>query len=243
MGARAAGARSSWCCATSSGLTEPRGSAVRGASCTTRSSELESGLGARVRSSFEHEFQLLPAPGSDRQTAALPFSLEAQRRAEPFAANAIGALAEADLEPERFIAEYAEHQFEIPVAPTDGVAGADRAVLLREIVREVARREGTRASFAPLLDPAQAGNGVHIHFNLLDASGRSLLYDADAPAGLSELGGRFAAGVLRHASALSALSPPPARSPARACSRTAGVPGQSAWRSRTARRCCACRRC
>jgi glutamine synthetase len=170
--------------------------------------ELESELGARLSSSFEHEFQLLPAPGSDRQAAALPFSLEAQRRAEPFAANVMGAVAEANLAPERFIAEYADSQFEIPVAPTDGLAGADCAVLIREVVREVARREGTRASFAPLLDPAQAGNGVHIHLSLLDASGRSLLYDAAAPGSLSELGGRFAAGILRHASALSALTAP-----------------------------------
>jgi glutamine synthetase len=176
---------------------------------------LERELGARLRSSFEHEFQLLPAPTSDRLSAALPFSLDAQRRAEPFPANVMGALAEAELAPERFIAEFADHQFEIPVAPAEGAAGADRAVLLREVVREVARREGRRASFAPLLDPAQAGNGVHIHFSLLDMDGRSLLHDAARPAGLSELGGRFAAGILHHASALSALSAPSPVSSAR----------------------------
>jgi glutamine synthetase len=172
--------------------------------------ELERELGARLRSSFEHEFQLLGAPSSDKSAAAaaLPFSLEAQRRAEPFPVNVMGALAQAELAPERFIAEYADGQFEIPVAPAEGLAGADRAVLLREVVREVARREGIRASFVPLLDPAQAGNGVHIHLSLLDASGRSLLHDADRPAGLSELGGRFAAGVLHHARALSALTAP-----------------------------------
>jgi glutamine synthetase len=168
--------------------------------------ELELALGARLRCSFEHDFQLPTAPGSDRAPAALPFSLDAQRRAEPFASNVMGALAEAGLEPERFFAEYADRQFEIPVAPTDGLAAADRAVLLREVVREVARRDGTRASFAPLLDTAQAGNGVHIHLGLLDADGGSLLYDASRPAGLSEIGGRFAAGILRHASALSALT-------------------------------------
>jgi glutamine synthetase len=65
-----------------------------------------------------------------------------------------------------------------------------------------------RASFAPLLDPAQAGNGVHIHLNLLDAAGRSMLYDGGRPACLSEFGGRFAAGILKHARALSALTAP-----------------------------------
>ncbi len=163
--------------------------------------ELERELGARLLASFEHEFQLLlDAP------AALPFTLEAQRRVEPFPTSAMGALVDAGVEPERFFAEYAPHQFEIPVAAAEGVASADRSVVLREVVREIARRQGIRASFVPLLHPAQAGNGVHIHLSLLDASGNSLLYDAARPACLSELGERFAAGILRHARALSALT-------------------------------------
>ena len=163
--------------------------------------ELERELGARLLASFEHEFQLLlDFP------PALPFTLEEQRRVEPFPSRVMGALVAAGVEPERFFAEYAAHQFEVPVAAAEGMASADRAVVLREVVREVARREGMRASFAALLDPAQAGNGVHIHLNLLDASGSSLLYDATRPACLSELGGRFAAGILLHARALSALT-------------------------------------
>jgi glutamine synthetase len=172
--------------------------------------ELERELGGHVRASFEHEFQLLLDSPS-----ALPFSLEAQRRAEPFASRVMGALMEAGVEPERFFAEYAPHQFEIPIATAEGVASADRSVVLREVVREIARREGMRASFVPLLDPAQAGNGVHIHLNLLDAGGDSLLYDGARPAGLSELGERFAAGILLHAQALSALSAPSPVSSAR----------------------------
>jgi glutamine synthetase len=164
--------------------------------------ELEQELGARLHASFEHEFQLLlDAP------AALPFTLEEQRLLEPFPTLVMSALGEAGLEPERFFAEYAAHQLEIPVAGAEGIAGADRSVVLREVVREIARRQGMRASFTALLDPAQAGNGVHIHLSLLDASsGESLLYDATRPALLSELGASFAAGILRHARALSALT-------------------------------------
>jgi glutamine synthetase len=182
--------------------------------------ELERELGARLVASFEHEFQLLGPddPGrapqiADSQPAScysppstLPFSLQALRQAEPFPRHAMRALAQAGVEPERVFAEYAPHQFEIPVAVAEGLASADRAVVLREVVREVARRQGMRASFAPLLDPDQAGNGVHIHLSLLDASGNPLLYDAARPVCLSELGGRFAAGILRHARALSALT-------------------------------------
>ncbi|HTY97884.1 MAG TPA: glutamine synthetase family protein [Solirubrobacteraceae bacterium] len=162
---------------------------------------LEQELGARLRASFEHEFVL-----HEEQPAGLPFSLEAQRRVSPFPARVMGALDEAGVEPERFLAEFAGHQFEIPVAPAEGLAAADRSVVLKEVVREVARREGRRASFLPLLGPADTGNGVHIHLNLLDRDGAPMLYDGAAPACLSELAGAFAAGILRQARALCALS-------------------------------------
>jgi glutamine synthetase len=163
--------------------------------------ELETELGLRVRATFEHEFQLL---GGGR--VALPFSLEAQRLAEPFASRVFGALEAAGACPERFMAEFASHQFEVPVRSAVGMAGADRAVVVREVVREVARRSGTRASFAPLLDVREAGNGVHVHVSLLDAGGKPVLYDGARPGSLSELGASFAAGILEHADALTALT-------------------------------------
>lgn len=165
--------------------------------------ELEAEFGLRLSSSFEHEFQLLR-----EEAPALPFSLEAQRRAEPFAGRVMEALVHAGVQPERFLAEYAPHQYEVPVAAAEGLAGADRSVALREIVREVARWQGLRATFVPLLDPARPGNGVHIHLALRDARGRPVLYEAEAPAHMSELGMSFAAGILRHARALTALSAP-----------------------------------
>lgn len=172
--------------------------------------QLDAELGLRLLASFEHEFQLLAD-----EPAALPFSLEAQRRAKGFPVRAMRALEQAGAQPERFMPEYASHQFEIPVAAAEGVAAADRAVVLREVLREVARREGRRATFTPLLDPAEAGNGVHIHLSLLDAGGQGVLYDPSRPGALSELGGRFAAGIVRHARALTALTAPSPVSAAR----------------------------
>jgi glutamine synthetase len=172
--------------------------------------ELRSATGLSVVASFEHEFQLLGDSPS-----ALPFSLEAQRRAEPFPSQVMGALREAGAAPERFMPEYAAHQFEIPVAPADGLAAADRAVVLREVVREVARRNRVRATFTPLLDPAQAGNGVHIHISLLDDDGAAALYDSSRPGSLSGLGAGFAAGILAHADALTAICAPSPVSAAR----------------------------
>jgi glutamine synthetase len=198
--------------------------------------ELRDELGLSLLASFEHEFQLLgdpatrppgaiplppespsasqppappsPPPALPFQAPPLPFSLEALRRAEPFAAEVMGALAEAGVQPERVFAEFASHQLEIPVRPAAGLAAADRAVVFREVVREVARRQGLRATFTPLLSPAQAGNGVHIHLTLRDRAERAVLFDPTRPGCLSELGGQFAAGILLHARALTALTAP-----------------------------------
>ncbi|HUN78871.1 MAG TPA: glutamine synthetase family protein [Solirubrobacteraceae bacterium] len=174
--------------------------------------DLRAEVGARVQASFEHELQLPPAGGAPSQA---PFSLAALRAAEPFPALAMGALSEAAVAPERVFAEFAPHQFEIPVGAAEGVGSADRAVVLREVVREVARGLGLRATFTPLLDLEEPGNGVHIHLSVLDEAGEPLLYDPSRPAGLSELGGSFAAGILRHAGALVALTAPSPTSAAR----------------------------
>jgi glutamine synthetase len=165
--------------------------------------ELDREYGFRVVASFEHEFQLISdAPPSP------PFSLAAQRQFDPLGPELMNALLQGGVQPELFFAEYAAHQFEIPVTPAQGLASADRSVVLKEIVRDLARRHGARATFAPLLDPASAGNGVHIHLSLADGAGQPVLYDPDGPGCLSEVGERFAAGILSHAGALCALTAP-----------------------------------
>ena len=171
---------------------------------------LRTQAGLRVQASFEHELVL-----EDERPPAPAFSLEAQRLAEPFASSAMAALREAGAEPELFLPEYGAHQFEIPVAPCEGVAAADRSVIVKEVVREVARRLGRRASFAPLREASGIGTGAHIHLGLLDESGRPVAYDAARPARLSRVAGRFAAGILRHLPAVLALTAPSPHSYAR----------------------------
>jgi glutamine synthetase len=118
----------------------------------------------------------------------------------------MGALEQAGTFPERFVVERSANQFEVPIAPAEGVTAADRCVTFREVVREVARRHGGRATFVPILDPEGQGNGVHVHISLVNAEGRNLLYDPRARGNLSVLGGRFAAGILAHARGLTGLT-------------------------------------
>jgi glutamine synthetase len=167
---------------------------------------LKAATGLSVLASFEQEFQLLPA-----DPATLPghaFSFEALRQADPFAPRLMAAMEQAGVEPEMVLAEYGAHQFEVTCAPADALAAADRAVVIREIVREVARSLGRRASFAPKPARNGVGNGVHIHFSFVGPDGRPATYSADRPGGLSEPAGAFCAGVLRHLPAITAFSAP-----------------------------------
>jgi glutamine synthetase len=167
-------------------------------------SQLERETGFRLIASFEQEF-LLRGPTLQE---APGFSYEAQRLVEPFGSLVMAALGQAGLEPEMFLPEYGQGQFEIPCAPAGGVAAADRAAALREVVREVARTLGYRASFAPMADPEGVGNGVHVHMSLVDPEGRPVFYDPDRPGRLSAIAARFAAGILEHLPALCALTAP-----------------------------------
>jgi glutamine synthetase len=171
---------------------------------------LQRHAGVQINASFEHEL-VLEAPGPPPPA----FSLEAQRLAEPFGSQVMAALRDAGVEPEMFLPEYGDRQFEIPVAPAAGVSAADRSVVLKEVVREVARRLGRRVSFAPLHESEGVGTGAHIHISLVDEGGRSVGYDSARPGGLSLLAGRFAAGILHHLPAVLALTAPSPHSYAR----------------------------
>jgi glutamine synthetase len=166
--------------------------------------DLERKAGITLIASFEHEFQVF---GAD-WPAAPAFSLQALRRADPFGPAVMGALQAAGLHPEVFIAEYGRDQFEMPIAPAPGLVAADRAVVLREIVRELARNRSWRASFAPKTAVEGVGNGVHIHLSFQDAQGNPVAYDATKPGNVSTIAGAFVAGIMRHLPALVAFTAP-----------------------------------
>lgn len=164
--------------------------------------ELRDQFGLSVWASFEHEFTLTGTGGH------APFSWSAARAAEPFGTHLLALLQAAGLEPENWLPEYGPGQFEITLRPADGLRAADRAILLRELIRDLARHHDRVASFAPLRDPSGVGSGVHVHLSLRDANGRPTLFDPSRPGRLSPVGARFAAGILTHARALTAITAP-----------------------------------
>lgn len=164
---------------------------------------LEEEFGLRAEVSFEHEFMDLDVDDEHH-----PFSWRNFRAVEPIGSQLVTAMERSGLGPETWLAEYGRHQYEVTVLRTDPVTAADRAILTRDIVRDVFSADGHRTTFTPMVSPGQSGNGVHVHFGLLDPDGKNAMFDVSRPARLSELGGRFSAGVLKHAAALSAIFAP-----------------------------------
>ncbi len=168
--------------------------------------QLRDEFGLQFLAAVEHEFALL-RPGTP-----VPFSLDAARRAEPLLTTVIEAMDDAGLGPENILPEFGNNQIEVTHEPGVGVSAADRTVLAREIVREVARALDEDLTFAPVIGDGAGTNGAHIHFSLLDQSGRPRTEDADSPCGLTETAAHFAAGVMAHLPALTALAAPSAAS-------------------------------
>lgn len=177
-------------------------------SCCTRTlladalADLRAATGLSLLASFEHEFQVLGS-GLPKEHV---LSFAGLRRADGFASQVMSALEDAGIGPEVIISEYGEDQFEVTYSPVEGLAAADRAVALREIIREISRNLGWKASFAPKTAPLSVGNGVHIHFSLLDQDGKPATYDPSGPSGLSKAAGSFCAGVIKHLPALTVLT-------------------------------------
>lgn len=110
----------------------------------------------------------------------------------------MGALDSAGCDPEMVMPEYGVGQFEVTNGAALGVASADRAVILREVIRSVARARGEKACFAPVMAPGKVGNGVHVHFSLQGLDGNSVSYDPEGTSGMSRTFESFVAGIQRH---------------------------------------------
>ncbi len=95
-----------------------------------------------------------------------------------------------DIPAEAAISEAGMGQYEINlVHQLDPLKAADDAWLFKLLIRGLARRHGFAASFMAKPYAEHAGNGMHVHFSVLDEAGRNI-FDDRGPAGTA---------LLRHA--------------------------------------------
>ncbi|MFT7593589.1 MAG: glutamine synthetase [Paracoccaceae bacterium] len=72
------------------------------------------------------------------------------------------------------ISESGVGQFEINLNHQDALRAADDAWLFKALVRGLARCHGFAATFMAKPYPQDAGNGMHLHFSVLDGDGRNV---------------------------------------------------------------------
>ncbi|OWU82866.1 glutamine synthetase [Oceanicola sp. 22II-s10i] len=90
---------------------------------------------------------------------------------------------------ESAISEAGLGQFEINMTHRDAMAAADDVFLFKSAVKGLARKHGMAATFMAKPFAEDAGNGMHVHFSVLDAEGRNI-FDNGGPEGTE---------LLRHA--------------------------------------------
>ena len=170
---------------------------------------LETGL--ELKSAFELEFQFT----DDGIDYGPGFGLSGFREKKTFGGTYLAALRAAGVEPDSFLKEWGEQQYEVTMHPQIGVKAADHAVFMRELARATAQRSGEGLTFTPIRHPDGVGNGVHIHMSFVDGNGDQATYDPKGPGGLNDTARHFVAGILQHLPALVAFTAPSAVSYAR----------------------------
>jgi glutamine synthetase len=109
-----------------------------------------------------------------------------------------------------FDQECGKGQYEFDFHYTDALTTADRFIFLRLMAKEVAASLGAIATFMPKPFSNDFRSGAHFNMSLNDASGKNVFIGGGAKYGLncSKLCLNFVGGLLKHASAITAVCCP-----------------------------------
>ncbi|PTW61973.1 L-glutamine synthetase [Breoghania corrubedonensis] len=118
-------------------------------------------------------------------------------------------LQEAGIPVENSKGEWGPGQEEINVRYTDALEMADRHVVLKNGIKEIAHLAGKAVTFMAKWDYELAGNSAHVHASLWDKAGKTpLFYDKNAEFGMSALMKSFMAGQLKYAADMTVFLAP-----------------------------------
>src|SRR5918998_6485394 len=105
---------------------------------------------------------------------------------------------------------------------------ADRAFRFKSLVKELAARDGLRATFMGKPFNDDEGSGFHLHISLVDPEGENACVDPRGEQGLAAVTRHFIAGVLEHAPAMMVFFNPTVNA-YRRISAEALVPTRISW--------------
>lgn len=131
---------------------------------------------------------------------------------EPALKDMRDAIAGVGIEVESSNAEYGPGQIEINAGPSDAMTCADNTVLLKSVVKQVARQHGLRATFMPKPFADQSGSGMHVHTSLSVDGSNAFAEAAHLP---NDLMSKWLAGQVAHAASMSLLGAPTFNGPKR----------------------------
>ena len=177
-----------------------------------RMDEAAAEAGFEIETGIEIEFSLLKQ-AEDPQEFPQPIdrapyaSTVASLSSASMINNILKSIWEQGISVEQYYPESGPGQQEITLAHCSPLKMADRVILARETIHNVAASHGCIATFIPMPFAEASGNGMHIHFSLWN-EGQSMMADAKRNWGLSQLAESFTAGVLSHLPALMATTTP-----------------------------------
>ena len=154
--------------------------------------ERAASMGFEVKVGTELEFYLLdPATKKPRDEGIQVYGLERAAELEHVIGPIRQQINEAGIPIEQSNPEYAAGQVEVNIRYGDALTAADRVVLFRSLVKQLALQHGYFATFMskPFFD--QSGNGVHTHHSLWK-DGRNAFSDGGK---LSKTGINYLAGM------------------------------------------------
>ncbi len=175
--------------------------------------------GLHVKTGIEAEFFLLTPDGSqisdEFDTAVKPcYDQQAVMRRYDVIAEICDYMLDLGWSPYQNDHEDANGQFEMNWEFDDALKTADKHSFFKFMVKSVAENHGLRATFMPKPIEGLTGNGCHAHISVWDKSGKTNVFatgKSKGPTGelgLSEQGSYFLGGIMKHASALAAITNP-----------------------------------
>lgn len=177
--------------------------------------------GMHVKTGIEAEFFLLTPEGDQISdpfdTAAKPcYDQQAVMRRYDVVREIADYMLDLGWKPYQTDHEDANGQFEMNWEFNDVLTTADQHSFFKFMTKSVAEKHGFRATFMPKPIEGLTGNGCHAHISVWDAPGEAsktnvFAGDGDGQTGevgLSERGKHFLGGIMKHASALAAITNP-----------------------------------
>ncbi len=173
--------------------------------------------GLHVKTGIEAEFFLLTPQGDQISdpfdTAAKPcYDQQAVMRRYEVIREICDYMLELGWGPYQNDHEDANGQFEMNWEFDDALKTADKHSFFKFMAKSVAEKHGLRATFMPKPIEGLTGNGCHAHISVWDGAGSAaktnVFADDAMDLGLSQSGRHFLGGIMKHASALAAITNP-----------------------------------